>query len=361
MKTMSIETLEILVKKFLALRFQENIFFWQGGEPLLAGLDFFKKAIEFQQKYGRNQIIGNALQTNGLLITDEWAELFNKYKFLIGISLDGPESIHDTYRGQGTHKKVLHAIEILNKNNIEFNILTVLHKGNADKITEIYTYLKTLPTKYFQFIPALDNNPLDNTPMDYSITPELYEKSLCQLFDLWYPNELKTISIRDFDAVINGMFGLPKGLCSAEKICSSYLVVENEGDVYPCDFFVRPNHILGNIQDTSFEDMMKKRTQNFSKFKSELPKTCRLCIWLPLCQGGCIKDRIFVNNETRKKTYFCEAYKEFYKYTFHRFVNIVNFLSRQQSYHPKFFEKLKSDHNCPCGSGLSYEDCLKKK
>jgi uncharacterized protein len=217
LKTMSLETLELLIKKFLALRFQDNVFFWQGGEPLLAGLDFYKNAIEFQQKYGKNQIIGNALQTNGLLITDEWAKLFNQYKFLIGISLDGPEAIHDEYRGKGTHKKVLNAIEILKKNNVEFNILTVLHKDNADKITEIYSYLKTLPTKYFQFIPALDNNPFDNRPLEYSITSELYEKSLCQLFDLWYPNDIKNISIRDFDAVINGMLGLPKGVCSLRK------------------------------------------------------------------------------------------------------------------------------------------------
>jgi uncharacterized protein len=354
---MNIETLEILIKKYLALRFEENVFFWQGGEPLLAGIDFFKQSIKFQEKYGHNQVIGNAIQTNGLLITDEWAELLNKYKFLVGISLDGPEWIHDPYRGKGTHKQVVHAMEILKKNNVEFNILTVLHKGNAENIREIYSYLKTLPTNFFQFIPALDNNPLNNSPMDYSITPELYQSSLCKLFDIWYPNDIQKISIRDFDAIINGMFGLPKGVCSAEKECSSYIVVENEGDVYPCDFFVRPAYILGNILENSFEEMLRKRTENFSKIKMQVPKSCKVCIWLPLCQGGCIKDRIYADNDQRKRTYFCTAYQEFFRYSFHRFINIINLLAKQHQYRSGFIEKIKPENKCPCGSGLNFKDC----
>ncbi|MBD3352914.1 MAG: anaerobic sulfatase maturase [Candidatus Lokiarchaeota archaeon] len=360
LKSMPIEILKTMTKKYLKLGFKENLFFWQGGEPLLTGLDFFKKAIEFQIKYAKNQVIGNAVQTNGLLINEKWVDLFKKYSFLIGISLDGPKEIHDPARGKGTHDKVVKVIELMAKNNIEFNILTVLHSGNWDKIEEIYSYLKTIPCNFFQFIPAVDNDIVTGESTDYSITAKQYGDALCKLYDLWYPEDTNKISIRTFDAVINKFFGLPSGLCTFEEKCPNYIVIENQGDVYPCDFFVRPNEKLGKITKDSFEILVKRRNNKFRKRKTNISKACKDCRWLELCYGGCVKDRIFNNNKDKNRTYFCPAYQKFFKYSFHGVIKKVIEVANERHYRPVLLEKFDPNDKCPCGSGKRFRDCLKK-
>ncbi|MHA1341867.1 MAG: anaerobic sulfatase maturase [Promethearchaeota archaeon] len=327
---MPLDLLELMIKKYLNLGFKENFFFWQGGEPTLAGLHFYEKAIEFMKIYGRNRVIGNAFQTNGLLIDENWAKFFYKYKMLVGISLDGPKELHDPFRGKGTHQKVLRAINILHKHNVEFNILIVLHKKNTDtpdKIEKIYDFLKTLPCNFFQFIPALDNDPFTGKATNYSITPQQYGNALIKIFNLWKKDDFKKISIRLFDSIINYLAGYPRSFCILEPKCSSYLVIENQGDVYPCDFFVRPKYKLGNIQENSFKELMIRRQKSFTKLKMKISKECNLCKWRRLCNGGCPKDKLFSYNNDPKKTYFCNAYKRFFNETYSVFKQIYSNMS----------------------------------
>jgi len=315
---MSNEVLEHMVAQFLQFRFNESIFGWQGGEPTLAGLEFFKKVVSLQQKYGKTgQIIGNAFQTNGILINDEWGKFFHNFRFLIGLSLDGPKDIHDRYRksigGKSVWQKVINAAECLKRNKVEFNILCVISKANINRVKEVYNFFLDNDFTYLQFIPALEADD-DGKKASFSINPTQYGKLLCQLFDEWKKNPNQA-SIRTFNGILAYYHGYPKGCCTIEKECAEYLLIEWNGDVYPCDFFVQQTYKLGNILEENLSNLKNKRDNSFKKLKVKLGKDCLSCNWLELCYGGCIKDRIFPDNPHPGKTYFCEAYKIFYQHS----------------------------------------------
>lgn len=319
---MSEATLKEMVRQIMQQAGSYVSFAWQGGEPTLMGLPFFEKAVAFQQMYGRNQSVGNGLQTNGTLIDDNWAAFFKKYNFLVGLSLDGPEHIHDKYRllkgGQGSWSKVQDTARRLINSGVEVNALTVLNSYSAQFPEEIYTYHKSLNLTFMQFIPCLEaENDDKSTPAPYSVTPEQYGSFLTKLFDLWladFDGIRATSSIRFFDSVFHSYVGLAAPQCTLAHECGVYVVIEHNGDVYSCDFYVEPNWKLGNIKENKIVEMLNSEKQTgFGKIKSVLPTECRTCQWRIRCRGGCPKDRT-ISRPDSELNYFCESYKMFFSH-----------------------------------------------
>ncbi len=326
------KVLERIISKFLQYRFNESVFNWQGGEPTLIGLNFYKKVVEFQQQYGMSgQVIGNALQTNGILLNDDWGKFFNEYQFLIGLSLDGPKQIHDRYRksigGKSIWEKVMKATEYLRKNNVEFNILCVISKANVNRVREVYNFFIDNGFHYLQFIPALEADEIGKKAF-YCINASQYGKFLCDLYDEWI-NSNRQASIRTFDATLAGHSGYPKGYCALDEKCANYMVVEWNGDIYPCDFFVYEKYKLGNILHNNFTELIEKRNAIFAFQKEQLPQDCSECEWKKLCFGGCLKDGFFPDNPHPEKTYFCEGYTKFFSYTNKYFEEQANNLKKK--------------------------------
>lgn len=319
---MSEEILEQMIRQVMTQAGEHIAFGWQGGEPTLMGLPFFEKAVKFQQQYGRGQAVGNGLQTNGILINDKWAAFLEKYNFLVGLSLDGPEHIHNRYRfmrgGQKSWNRVMDSAKLMLDNNVQVNALIVLNEYSAQFPEEIYKFNKDLGLNYMQFIPCVETDPRDTTKVaPFSVSPENYGNALCTLFDLWQADFVEnrpTTSIRYFDSVFYNYVGLPPPECTLLKECGNYVVVEHNGNVYSCDFFVEPEWKLGNIMQDNLTNMLNSSKQRkFGRLKSMLPEECRTCHWLHYCRGGCTKDRLH-DTKSRKLNYLCNSYKMFFEH-----------------------------------------------
>ena len=315
-RRMTDETLERLVDTYLFYSHPQSTFAFQGGEPTLAGLPFFEKLIRFQQQYGRNgQSVSNALQTNAVLLDDNWAQFFRQYNWLLGVSLDGPEEINDLYRynraGHGTWKRVMQSIESLKKNGVDFNILCVLNSANVERPRELYQFYKSIGVDNIQYIPLAEFNP-DGSRMPFTITPEQYGRFLCETFELWWPDR-KKIRIRCFDNIAEALAGQKPGSCTMHETCDSYCVVEYNGDVYPCDFFVEGGWKLGNIEVDSWTDIARRsRRYGFAQKKTLAHPECQVCEYQSICHGGCPKFRHGPQGRFEDLDYFCEAYKMIY-------------------------------------------------
>jgi len=324
---MDLLTLEILISK--ALKYSSGgsaVFSWQGGEPLLSGLEFFKKIIELQKKYGRaGQKVGNSVQTNGLLLDEKWLQLFKEYKNFLGVSIDGDREMQECFR-KGSFNGAMRAVKMLKESGVEFNILTVINSNNVKKPQELYDFYIGNDLRYVQLIPCAEVEPGGqlSTP---SVTPEEYGKFLCEFFDLWYKNGEPEISVRIFDNLLELAAGLSPGYCGFKDKCNHYLVVEANGDVYPCDFFVQKKWLLGNVKDCGFEELFEKAGMEFSLLKNTLSEKCLVCEWKFICKGGCPKYREVYSVTLPGKAgqspystpdYFCEAYKLLYKYAYGR-------------------------------------------
>jgi len=327
---MSDEVLEKLVKDYMQLGFPLAGFAWQGGEPTLMGLDFYKKAVELQKKYGSpGQEVGNSLQTNAILLNDEWCEFLAENKFLVGVSIDGPKEIHDYYRvdhsGGGTFDKVMRAIDKCKEHKVEFNTLTLLSERNADKPDVVFDFLVGLGTPYIQFIPCVELDEATGQVTDFSITPEQYGDFLCRTFDRWCENGPQKLSVRDFDSMLSYYLGGRHTICTFDRQCSQYIVIEHTGDAYCCDFFVEPRWHLGSIMDTPIEELAaSSRKREFARAKSNLCSKCLVCRHLAICRGGCMKDRApFDKDSYGRESYFCEGYKKFFDYAGPRFMQIA--------------------------------------
>jgi len=341
---MSEQVLEKLVKDYMQLRFSPAGFAWQGGEPTLMGLDFYKKVVELQKKYGAaGQEVGNSLQTNAILFDDQWCRFLCDSKFLVGISVDGPKELHDYYRldhsGHGTFDKVMRAIEKCKEHKVEFNTLTLLNDRNVQYPDELFDFFIENGIKYLQFIPCVEIDPAIGEVEDFSISPQQYGEFMCGLFDRWYEYGPKGLSIRDFDSILSYCLMGKHTICTFDKQCSQYIVIEHTGDAFCCDFFVGPAWRLGNIFETPIEKLAassKKRA--FARAKQNLCNKCLLCRHLALCRGGCMKDRVptachserseesllsLDKNNFGRESYFCEAYKRFFDYTMPRFMQIA--------------------------------------
>jgi uncharacterized protein len=312
-RRMSEETLERLVDTYLFYSYPESTFAFQGGEPTLAGPAFFEKLVRLEQEHGRNgQSVANAIQTNGILLDDRWCDLFKSYKWLVGISIDGPEPLHDLYRlnkqGAGTWRKVMRGLELLKKQGVEFNVLCVVSRANAEKAAEVYRFFRSIGVDYLQYIPLSEFDALGQ-PQLFTITPEQYGRFLCETFDLWWP-ERRKVRIRYFDNIAEALAGQKPGSCTMHETCDSYVVVEFNGDVYPCDFFVEKDWKLGNIAYDSWPEIARRqRRYQFAANKTIAHPTCQVCEYQSICHGGCPKHRRDPRRRLEDLDYFCAAYK----------------------------------------------------
>ncbi len=315
-RRMTPETLERLVDTYLFYSYPNAVFAFQGGEPTLAGLEFFRKLVELQKQYGRGgHNISNALQTNAMLIDEEWCELFHEYNWLLGVSLDGPEEVHDTYRfnksGRGTWKQVMRGVEILKKQKVDFNILCVLSQANVDRPAELYRFFTGLGVDNIQYIPLAEFDSQGNR-LPFTITAEQYGRFLCATFDLWWPNRRK-MRIRFFDNIAEALAGMKPGSCTMHETCDSYVVVEYNGDVFPCDFFVEGGWKLGNVTLDSWSEIARRtRRYSFAQKKTLAHPECQVCEYQSICHGGCPKFRHGPSGRFEDLDYFCQAYKMIY-------------------------------------------------
>lgn len=330
------DTLELLVKKGFEYAENSCTFAFQGGEPTLIGLNFYKKLLEYQNKYNTKKIqVHNAIQTNGMVINDEWAEFLAKNNFLVGISLDGPKDIHDMNRvdarNSGSFTQVMNAIGFFNKHKVEYNILAVVNAVTSRHISKIYNFFKKNDFKYLQFIPCLD--PLNEKPggYEYSLTPGKYTYFLKTLFDLWYEEFIKgnKVSIRYFDNLVGMVMGYLPESCGMAGFCTCYYVVESDGSTYPCDFYVIDDWHLGNISEMSFHEMKNSDTAvKFVEVSKNIDPKCRECGWFQLCRGGCRRTREPFENGQPVLNYYCSSYKEFFSYAGERIDKIAKMLMK---------------------------------
>lgn len=367
---MSDEVLAKMISEYMSLVGQHASFGWQGGEPLLMGLDFFKKVVYYQQMYGRaGQIVANGFQTNATLIDDDWARLFKRYNFLVGVSLDGPADIHDYYRcstaGQPSYDRVMRAIDILKLHGVEFNILVLVNERNVSQAKELYNFFVERGMRYLQFIPCIEKDPITKQAADFSIKPEEYGKFLCDLFDAWMGDGMPSTYIRLFDALLMDYAGVGQPLCQFQERCGSYVVVEYNGDIYACDFFVEPEWCLGNLMEISLEQILRSdRYKEFSERKSWHTQACQQCRWLSICHGACPKHRTVLGNSVEHPSYFCPAYKTFFEYSHQRFIDLSRRALEKQrgssvesSKPSEKRKKVGRNDPCPCGSGKKYKRC----
>lgn len=323
---MSMETMRILVDKALAYGDGTCVFGFQGGEPTLRGLDFYRAFAAYVQAHAnpKHLRIQYTMQTNGILIDDAWAEWFAQNQVLVGISLDGPEEIHDRYRtdrsGNGTFQQVLRAIHTLDRYHVDYNVLTVVTAETAQNAQQVYNFMKAHNISYQQYIECLDPLGEPQGIRPYSLTPQHYETFLKDLFDVWYLDiqSGRYVYNRYFENLLMMMDGQCPESCNQRGVCGSQWVLEADGSVYPCDFYVLDQWRLGNIHTDSFEQMEHiPKASGFTARSIPLPKACLSCRWYQLCRNGCYRLRQPEKAGCRKN-YFCQAYQNFLDYAYPR-------------------------------------------
>lgn len=333
---MTEETLEQVIKKTIEGSDTECTIAYQGGEPTLRGLDFFKKSIIFQNEYNTKKIhIHNAIQTNGYDVSDEFLDFLKENNFLVGVSLDGIPYSHDAYRldaqNKGSFSIVRDAIRRMEERKIEYNILTVVNATTAKKIKQIYEYFKEEGFEYLQFIPCLNPFGEEDVKYPHTLTAKLYSQFLRTLFDLWYQDmmEGKIVHIQQFENYVLMLLGQPPGICGMSGICSYQNVVEADGEVYPCDFYVLDQYKLGNLNEVSLEEVHQKRLElQFVEQSHPIHADCKACKYGPICRGGCRRHREPMIEGEYQKNIFCTAYYEFFEYSIKRLEEIARRYAR---------------------------------
>jgi uncharacterized protein len=324
---MSLDTMHTIVDKAMEYGDYECTIAFQGGEPTLAGLDFYRDLVAYVTAHEnpKKLKIHYALQTNGYLINEEWAEFLGKNHFLVGVSLDGLKEIHDRYRldaaGKGTYQRVISAIRLLEKHQVEYNILTVVTAATARNGQKIYNYFKKNHFGYQQYIECLD--PIGEEPgqHEYSLTPEKYGEFLKSMFDAWYLDMRSGTYVynRYFENLMMIMAGQQPESCNMRGVCGKQWVFEADGSVYPCDFYALDQWRLGNIQENSFEEMDEKRDGlGFIQWSMRRQEDCQKCRWFGLCRNGCRRNREPVTAEHTNRNYFCKSYQMFFEYAYPR-------------------------------------------
>ncbi|MBU0937221.1 MAG: anaerobic sulfatase maturase, partial [Spirochaetes bacterium] len=263
---------------------EEVNFVWQGGEPTLLGLDFFQRALSYQQRYKRaGMTVTNSLQTNATLMDESKAAFFAEHDFLLGVSIDGPERMHDRYRkdrsGKGTFRQVMAGLERIKKHNIRFNTLTVVQENNSKHPLELYSFLKDIGSAFMQFIPIVDTIPGTNMALARSVSAKDWGDFLASIFDEWIKADIGRIFVGHFDMLLGLYAGYPSSMCVHAKTCGRAMAVEHNGDLYSCDHFVRPENYLGNLQTADLCALVDSRKQqDFGQAKiAALPRECRTC------------------------------------------------------------------------------------
>lgn len=319
---MSEDVMEHIIKKALEYAQETCTFGFQGGEPTLAGLAFFRKFTDLVEKYNKNRIaVSYSLQTNGILIDKEWISFLAEKKFLVGVSLDGPKEIQDANRldqnKKSTFQRVTRAIQGMLKNQVEVNGLTVLTRQSARHVEKIYSFLKKLGVRYQQYIPCLDPLGQPQGKECYSLSPELFAQAHKRLFDLWFLDLMRNdyVYIRQFENWVGILKGYSPEACTMYGRCTMQNVIEANGDVFPCDFYVLDKYKVGNIKEENFQQLYEKLEGHcFFQDADKRDIRCSNCRWYPICRGGCRRD----SNVEKQCNYYCEAYQEIFSYIIER-------------------------------------------
>jgi len=393
---MSEELLEEFTKQFIeAHEVPVVMFTWQGGEPTLMGLDFFKKAVAFQKKYSGGKRIDNAFQTNGTMLNDEWCIFLRENNMLVGISIDGPEQNHDHYRrtksGAPTFKRVMRGIELLHKHKVEFNTLSVVNDYNVSMATETYRFLKQIGSGFMQFLPVVerisesrDDNSLkliapihgDAGLAPWTVGAKDYGKFLITIFNEWVRNDVAKYYVQIFDSTLANYVGENPGICVFNETCGDALAMEHNGDIFACDHFVYPEYFLGNIFKKRLIDLVKSQQQfDFGIDKrNKLPRYCLQCDVRYACHGECPKHRFLQTPDDQPGlNYLCEGYKLFFKHVepYMEFMakelkakrapaNVMNWIRNKEN---QVVRQVRPERNdpCPCGSGKKFKNCCANK
>jgi serine-type anaerobic sulfatase-maturating enzyme len=387
------DVLESYIRQYIEAQNAPSVTFaWQGGEPTLLGIGFFQKAVDLQKKYASGKRIENAFQTNGILLDDRWGEFLAENKFLVGLSIDGPDGLHDRYRvdkgGQPTFKRVLRGLEYLKKHGVEFNTLTVVQRHNSQHPLEVYRFLKEAGSGFLQFIPIVERvakapgpdglvliSPGSKAPAkvsEWSVEPTQYGKFLCAIFDEWVRNDVGRYFVQAFDVALESWLGYEPSLCVFRETCGSALAIEHNGDLYSCDHFVYPEYKLGNVAGNSLASLVNSPQQR--KFgldkRDTLPRYCRECEVRFACNGECPKHRFIRTPDGEEGlNYLCAGYKMFFKHIdpYMRFMASelrqerapANVMAWARMRDEEAAPKTPPGRNdpCPCGSGKKFKRC----
>lgn len=349
---MSEDVLESYIRQVIDTSLEAGMpevnFAWQGGEPTMLGVNYFRKIVDLQATLApAGTKVTNALQTNGMLLDDDWGAFLHDNQFLIGISIDGPKPVHDRYRvdrkGQPTFDKVMRGLEILQRHEVDHNSLTTVHRANGGKGKDVYRFLKGLGMDFMQFIPIVERNGIDglagapqvdmdpgNSVTEWSVSPRAYGKFLCDVFDIWFRNDIGEVFVQHFDVMLGKWVGAPGGLCVFAETCGDSLALEHDGSLYSCDHYVYPEYRLGRITETPMRDMLwTERQQEFGQAKaSTLTAQCKACDFRFACNGGCPKHRIAkARNGEPGHNYFCESYTMFFRHAEERLRDMARLVS----------------------------------
>jgi uncharacterized protein len=368
---------------------------WQGGEPTLMGLDFFRRSVALVEQYKRpGQRIEYTMQTNGVLLDDAWGEFMAEHGFLVGVSVDGPQPLHDAYRvnrgGQGTHRQVMKGLDVLRRHGVEVNILCTVHAANAEHGATVYRYFRDdLEARFMQFIPIVERATEQTLPLanqgwserpggerllytqtgslvtERSVDGERYGRFLIDIYEQWLRGDVGTVFVQLFDVTLQAYFG-QYSLCIHAPTCGTALALEHNGDLYSCDHYVEPDHLLGNIHDRHMLDLVASPQQHaFGQHKKDsLTAQCRSCDVLALCNGGCPKDRFIPSRDGEDgHNYLCDGLYHFYTHARPTMTAMAQ-LIRQGRYADEIMptiaaEDAKRGRNdlCPCRSGTTFTNC----
>lgn len=334
---MSDELLETFIRDYIALQTTPNVLFtWHGGEPTLRPIKFYERALELQRKYADGRHIDNAFQTNGTLINEEWARFFKKNNFLVGLSIDGPQDLHDDFRrtpsGKGSWARVMQTILTLNRHGVEWNAMAVVNNRTAEQPLDFYHFFKEIGCHYIQFTPVVERfyrhpdgrllaAPTDGavaTMTPFSVTPEAWGHFLCEVFDEWVRHDVGDYFIQLFDSTLAGWMGMTPSVCTLAETCGHAPVMEWNGDVYACDHFVFPEFYLGNIRTTPLKELVQRPgLLAFGRDKRDrLTAQCRNCDYLMACHGECPRNRFATSQDGENgHNYLCDGYHRFFSHS----------------------------------------------
>lgn len=334
---MSDQLTEVFIREYIQSQFGNEVnFTWHGGEPMIRPLSYYKKVVRWQRRYAEGKAILNCLQTNGTLLTPEWCRFLHDEGWLVGISIDGPQDMHDAYRmkrnGGPTWEKVMQGIEMLDRYEVEWNAMAVVNDITAARPLDFYRFFRDeIECRYLQFTPVVerirrheDGRHLAHV-MDgdeyavapFSVTPEAWGSFLCTMFDEWYNNDVGEMFVQTFEATLANWAGMTPGVCSLSDWCGHAAVMEHNGDIYCCDHFVFPEYYLGNIRNRGILDMLNsERQMAFADMKTKgLPTQCRQCRWQFACHGECPRNRFAKTKEGEPGlNYLCEGYRRYFEH-----------------------------------------------
>jgi len=387
------ETLETFIKQQIEAQDADQVdIAWQGGEPTLLGIDFYRKAVAYCDKYAQGKSVQHAFQTNGVLINDAWCEFFKQHNFLIGISIDGPAELHDAYRvnraGKGSHAKVMQGIACLKKHGVPFNTLSVVNNLNAKHPKAVYQFLKNIGSQHMQFIPLVErqskqvdaaglhlihpDQDLEAKVTPWSVPSWQFGEFLNQIFDVWVKADVGRIFIQMFDSTLANWCGQPGGICTFSETCGHSLALEANGDLYSCDHFVYPEYKLGNIHETPIRTLNSSDMANkFGQDKqSRLTPDCKQCKFKFACQGGCPKQRFILSPSSfAQHNYLCKGYLHFFTHTAPAMATMRDLIHQRRSpgeimLHGRAQQQQRAtmvnvgrNTPCPCNSGKKFKRC----